>query len=485
MEFSVLGRLAVGAGESEVSIGGAKRRALLTLLLLNANRVVPAERLIEDLWEGNPPDSAAGTLQSHISHLRRALGSDRLLTRGAGYALEVGNGELDAAVFEAELVEGRAALAAGDAASAVDTLTRALGRWRGSAFEDAAGAAWATAEAARLGEARLVATESLLEARLRLGGHSEVVGQAEAAVAEHPLRERLWGLLMLALYREGRQAEALRAYQRVRTHLGEELGIEPSAELRALEQQILAQDPDLAAPTPTPPAAHPTTASKPLPSGVVTFLLTDVVGSTRLWETASHLMPGALRQHDDLVRAAVDARDGVLLKARGEGDSTFSVFRKASDAAAAALDAQAALAQVEWPEGCAISVRMAIHTGEAVEHDGDYYGRPVNRVARLRSIAEGGQILVSHATTDVIIDNLPADARLVELGPTELRDLDRREAVYLLAGAGGPELRPGADIVTIAEHPPLPSRLVVSPGVEFVGRTSERELLRARLKEVE
>src|SRR5207249_2611810 len=147
--------------------------------------------------------------------------------------------------------------------------------------------------------------------------------------------------------------------------------------------------------------------------------------STRLWETASGEMPTALRRHDELIRAAVDSHEGVLLKARGEGDSTFSVFRRATDAAAAALEAQAALGQVAWPEGCAISVRMALHTGEAVEHDGDYYGRPVNRVARLRSIAEGGQVLVSHATADVIIDNLPAGARLVELGPTELRDLDR------------------------------------------------------------
>ena len=480
----MLGPLAVRAGDDEVSIGGTKRRALLTLLLVKANRVVPAERLIEDLWEGNPPDSAAGTLQSHISHLRRALGADHLLTRGGGYVLQLAEDELDAAVFEAELAEGRAALAGGDPALAADVLSRAVARWRGPAFDDAAGAAWAVAEAARLEEARLVATESLLEARLRLGGHSEVVGQAEAAVAEHPLRERLWALLMLALYREGRQAEALRAYQRVRSHLGEELGIEPSAELRALEQQILAQDPSLAAPIPAATPA-PAASSRPLPSGVVTFLLTDVVGSTRLWETASDVMPDALRRHDDLVRAAVDAHDGVLLKARGEGDSTFSVFRRASDAAAAALDAQAALGQVAWPESCAIAVRMAIHTGESVEHEGDYYGRTVNRVARLRSIAEGGQVLVSHATADVIIDNLPADARLVELGPTELRDLDRPETVYLLTDASAHAAAVAQEFAAAFEHPPLPSRLVVSPGIDFVGRETERDLLKSRLKEVE
>src|SRR5205807_8963099 len=139
----------------------------------------------------------------------------------------------------------------------------------------------------------------------------------------------------------------------------------------------------------------------------------------------------------------------------------------------AALDAQAALEQMDWPESCAIAVRMAIHTGESVEHEGDYYGRTVNRVARLRSIAEGGQVLVSHATADVIIDSLPSEARLVELGPTELRDLDRPETVYLLTDSSAPvAVVPTGLTPTAAEHPPLPSRLVVPTGIEFVGRES-------------
>src|SRR5205085_1265261 len=165
-------------------------------------------------------------------------------------------------------------------------------------------------------ELRLVATESSLDARLALGQLADVITQAEATVAEHPLRERLWATLITALYRNGRQAESLRAYQRLRNHLGEELGIEPSAELRALEQQVLAQDPLLGG-----PARETSAPAVVLPSGVVTFLLTDVVGSTRLWETATTMMPAALERHDELIRNAVEARAGVLLKARGEGDS--------------------------------------------------------------------------------------------------------------------------------------------------------------------
>src|SRR5205823_1482715 len=167
----------------------------------------------------------------------------------------------------------------------------------------------------------------------------------------------------------------------------------------------------------------------------------------------------ALAQHDELIRAAVEAHDGVLLKARGEGDSTFSVFRRASDAAGAALEAQAELGHASWPEGCVIAVRIAIHTGEALERDGDYYGRAVNRVSRLRAVAEPGQVLVSHATADLIVDHLPADARLVELGSHELRDLDRPETVYLLtADPGAPAERADAADSPIA-LPPLPASL--------------------------
>ena len=200
---------------------------------------------MQDLWDGDPPAGATATLHSHMRTVCRVVGGHRLHTRAGGYELVVGEHELDAKTFEIEAAAGRTALARGDASAATHTLTRALSRWRGPAYADAAGAAWATTETARFEELRAAAEEALLEARLTLGEDAEVAARAEAAVAEHPLRERLWALWMRALYRGGRQAEALQAYQRLRARLSDELGIDPSDELVALELAILKHDPSL------------------------------------------------------------------------------------------------------------------------------------------------------------------------------------------------------------------------------------------------
>ena len=248
MEFAVLGPTVVRDGAREVALGGSRRGALLALLALHANRPVATEKLVQDLWDGRPPAGAIATLHSHVSGLRRVVGVERLRTRAGGYELVVARNELDATLFEAEMVEGRTALAQGDARAAAETLGRALARWRGPALADAAGAAWASAEVARLEELGSAAQESLLEARLMLGENDQVAALAEAAVAAHPLRERLWASLMRALYRGGRQADALQAYQRLRSRLSEELGIDPSDELMALELAILQHDPSLDGP---------------------------------------------------------------------------------------------------------------------------------------------------------------------------------------------------------------------------------------------
>jgi predicted ATPase/class 3 adenylate cyclase/DNA-binding CsgD family transcriptional regulator len=184
-------------------------------------------------------------------------------------------------------------------------------------------------------------------------------------------------------------------------------------------------------------------AEQRLPSGVVTFVLSDIVGSTRLWETAPARMESALARHDEIVAAAVAANDGVVLKARGEGDSTFSVFTLATDAVAAAYAAQVGLAAAGWPTGARLAVRFAVHTGEAVERDGDFLGPAVNRAARLRAVAEGSEVLVSGSTARLVVDRLPARVRLVELGEVRLRDLDRPEPAYVLTGPGLPEPRTG------------------------------------------
>src|ERR687892_2779751 len=187
---------------------------------------------------------------------------------------------------------------------------------------------------------RVAATEELVEARLALGRHAEVVEELEKLVAEHPYRERLRAQLMLALYRCDRQAEALQAYQEARRTLVEGLGIEPGERLRELERAILAQDAALAAPAAPPSGDHGEAALLPaeLPTGVVTFLLTDIEGSSGLWETDSEGMAAALELHDELIARTVHAHGGRLLKTKGEGDATATAFRRASDAVAAAVD---------------------------------------------------------------------------------------------------------------------------------------------------
>jgi DNA-binding SARP family transcriptional activator len=255
MEFGILGPLEVRNGAAPVRVPGAKERALLADLLVNAGRVVPADRLVEDLWGERPPGNPANTLQGRVSALRRALGTagaGLVVTRPPGYVLEADPGQVDAARFE-RLV-GEAGRAAGDAAAR--PLAEALGLWRGPALAEFADQPWAQAEAARLEELRLGAVEALVELRLAAGDHTGLVGELEGLVAEHPTRERLRGQLMLALYRSGRQADALEVYQATRAVLAEELGIDPSPGLQRLQQAILVQDPALEAATPRQQPRH-------------------------------------------------------------------------------------------------------------------------------------------------------------------------------------------------------------------------------------
>jgi predicted ATPase/DNA-binding SARP family transcriptional activator len=218
---------------------------VLLRLLASPGRPVPVDVLADDVWDGHPPAAAASTLQSHVSALRQAVGADRLIFCDGGYRLHVGAGELDSAMFEHEVAAGHAAMAAGDSGAAAAALDRALARWRGRAFADVLDMRWSVLPAGHLEEVRNAAVEAALEARLALGLHHEVCALAEEAVAVEPLRERRWAALMLALYRAGRQADALRAYQRLRDTLGGQLGLDPSPRLARLQHDILGQSPDL------------------------------------------------------------------------------------------------------------------------------------------------------------------------------------------------------------------------------------------------
>ena len=253
MEFRILGPLEVTAGGQPLEVGGARARAVLAMLIVHANRVVPADRLAEELWPGQPPGKAAASLQVRLSELRKAFRSageaDRLVTRPPGYLLRVAPGELDAARFAALAAQAGAALAGGDPSAAAGQLDEALALWHGDPLAGLDAAPFARAEAGRLAEARLAALESRAEAALACGQPpGGLVAGLETLTAAHPLRERLWGQLMLALYRAGRQADALRTYRDLRALLVRELGIEPGPGLRDLHARILRQDPALAGP---------------------------------------------------------------------------------------------------------------------------------------------------------------------------------------------------------------------------------------------
>jgi DNA-binding SARP family transcriptional activator len=243
-EFRILGPLEVDGPGGPVALGGQRQRALLAALALQAGRVVPTERLVDQLWGEEPPRTATTSLQNAISRLRRALGEELIETRAPGYVLRADPEWIDATRFERLLRAARGAVAR----ERRELLEQALALWRGPALADFAFEQFAQAEIRRLEELRLVAVEERIDADLELGRHGDVTGELEALAAAHPLRESLRRQLMLALYRSGRQAEALDAYQEARARFVEELGIEPGPELRQLQAEILRQGAGLAVP---------------------------------------------------------------------------------------------------------------------------------------------------------------------------------------------------------------------------------------------
>jgi DNA-binding SARP family transcriptional activator/tetratricopeptide (TPR) repeat protein len=315
MRYGVLGPLEVTDDGRRIGIAGAKQRVLLAILLVNANRVVSLDRLIDALWEEQVPDTAAKALQVHVSQLRKLLGPGRLATRSPGYLLRVDEGELDLHEFEALVRRAKDAPAAESAA----LLHQALALWRGPPLADFAFDRFAQAEIARLDELRIEALEERFEAELATGSHRALISELEAVVAEHPLRERLQGQLLLALYRSGRQAEALEAYQTARRALVEERGIELSRSLRELQQAILNQDPRLdlvAEPAPGADSTRGAFIGRERELGELLIGLDDAfAGRGRLFLLAGEPGIGKSRLADELIGRA-RARDAKVLVGR-------------------------------------------------------------------------------------------------------------------------------------------------------------------------
>jgi DNA-binding SARP family transcriptional activator len=320
VELGVLGPLQVRQYGLPVSIPGAKPRAILTMLGLHAGSVVAADTLLELLWGDDPPRTAAKALQTHISALRRTLGDGFVLTQGTGWTLATA--DIDASRYADARKLGRDAMAAGDVGQAMGRFDEALALWRG--VPELPDGPRGVAEKTRWIEDHAALVEDRAETLLATGRAAEIIGELEAALGDAPLRERRWGQLMLALYRAGRQGEALAAYQRARSLLANELGVDPGPELRRLEAAIVAQDESLEIPV----AQRLSSVTR-----AVTFLLTDIEGSTAAWEADADAMAVALARHDEIVEQVVTSRGGRLVKTRGEGDATFSVFDRPSGAA--------------------------------------------------------------------------------------------------------------------------------------------------------
>ena len=470
MEFRILGPLEVAAQGRPVALPGRREQAVLVLLLLSANRVVPAERLVEDLWGGKAQKGATGALRVFVSRLRKTLreggGDAVVVTKAPGYLLPIERAALDAARFEDLLAEGREYAARSDHEGAAARLRQALALWRGPALADVADVPVARAEAARLEEARMAALEERVAADLGCGRHAEVVPELDHLTKAHPLRERLWGQRMVALYRSGRQADALRVYQELRRLLAEELGLEPSLEVTRLENAILRQAPELQAPG---LAARCAPTPSRMSVGPTTFLFSDIEASTRRWEGDPEAMTVDLARHDELLRAAIEAAGGEVFSHTGDGMA--AAFRAAPDAVAAAVTAQRALASAAWAAPGPLRVRMAIHAGIAQSREGNYFGPALNRVARLLGTASGGQVLCSHAAAELIGADLPADVALLDLGEHRLADLARVERVFQVAHPALPSQFPALRSLAAHRHN-LPVALT-----PFIGRARELDEL--------
>jgi predicted ATPase/DNA-binding SARP family transcriptional activator len=447
----------------EVTPRARKQRAVLAWLALKVNSVVRDSELIDALWGENPVGRADKVVQQYISDLRKVLPAGAIQTEPGGYRLSIPADHVDVSRFEKRLQSSTEALEANDQRVAADLFNQAFGEWRGHPLPDLADQLKGQSEATRLVELYEGARERSFDVRLALGEHESLIPDLEKAVAEQPFRERRWEQLMLALYRAGRQAEALRAYQRLRTTLQDELAIEPREETKTLELAILNQDSGLQWVPTSSPAGE--AANIDLPEGNLTFLFTGVEGSS-----PSNRRPGAgyaeaLEQHRRIMRSAITSHGGIEVSTAGDG--SFVVFGDAGQAVAACLDAQKTLKIHKWPPGQPVRVRMGLHTGIARISDGGYMGPSVHEAARICDVAHGGQVLLSAETATIVRRFLPDGASLADRGSFMLTGFDGPERIYQM-------VHPEID----ASFPPLRASLAQSHNLpdtqtSFVGRQLE------------
>ncbi len=419
VRFGVLGPIEVTDSGSSKHLGGPKQRTVLALLLANVGRRTSTDLLVEGVYGDAPPPGARRSIQTYVSNLRGEVG-DRIRREADGYLIDIERDSFDATRFE-DLVAAARPLIVVDPHAACETLREALALWRGHPYDDIDGHGLIDPEVTRLSEQRLAALEARLDADLKTGRHADVVGELEALAAEYPYRERFHGQLMLALYRAGRQAEALRVYQRTRSHLVEELGIEPSPQLRELEQRILQHDESLD------PRRRASISRRAL-------VAVDVDPGPLAAALNGEARVDYLEELDHVVREAVALHGGEVFSERAM--SKFIAFPVVT---AALRAAEAILRDMPLVDGRVSGrrlARLAVDVGDAeATDDGGWTGPVVSRVAGLVGAAHGGQVLLSNDARAAAIEGADARWTIRGLGAHTIARLDREEPVHQLVVA--------------------------------------------------
>lgn len=414
MQIQLFGGVkATGEDGANLDVGPSKCQAVLAVLTLQASSAVPVTRIIELVWGEHPPRTADKTLQSYVTRLRKGLGATTISRVGAAYQLELPTSATDVGRF-------RIALSSGET-------TQALAEWTGTPMAGL-NAPGLMAAVNGLTEQWLGAVE--VDTELHIEEHAVgVIGPLTELTAAHPFREGLWALLMTALYRVGRQAEALAAYRTARTHLVEELGVEPGPRLRELEAQILGQDAELSA-----NRSFSDTDQTPYPTGTVTFGFCEVVGASNLWSDHRHHMVIAMARHDEIVMAATEAAHGHIFSSGG--DSFCVAFDRASAARDWATSIQSNVSEESWPQALSIRIRIGLHTGEPEERRSRYFGPSVNLTKALVSAANGGQTVLSHVTAVLL-----GTTDIVDLGSYRLAESTVDQKIFQLGETDHPPLQ--------------------------------------------
>ena len=475
MEYRLLGSLEVLDSEGHrLPLGGARQQTVLASLLLHAGDTVALDRLVDEVWE-EPPETAAKTVQVYVSRLRHKLDSGAIESRPGGYALLLNGDPLDLQRFQEISEQGRVARAAGDFERAAGLLREALALWRGPALAGLDSGALRR-EADRLEESRLQVLEDRIEADVGRGLEREVVPELQALVAEHPFRERFRAQLMLALYRAGRQTEALAVYRDTRTLLADELGLEPSGELQELERRMLAHDPELR-PTPAPapvapPPAAPVAAAEPIRSRrPATVVFADVVDSTALAEQLDpESVHAVLDRYSDVAAAIIERHGGTAEKFIGDAIVGFFGLAelheddalRAVRAAAELLEAVERLSdELERRSGLRFAVSVGINSGDVFVGTGSRRetfatGDSVNVAARLEQAADAGEVLLGERTYRLVEGHVRAEA----LEPLAVKGRTATVRAWRLG--------------ELTDEAPLPDRRPTP----FVGRSRELDELR-------